>query len=101
MLMKKVLHRGVRRTCCLHEPSGRIPSQRDVSCLPYYHNPVANGIWKGRAVMQSALRDLTGSYDLPCTIAALLLFGASLASFSIQEKRYSMRYQAASSAATD
>jgi MFS family permease len=51
--------------------------------------------------LSGVLRDLTGSYDLPFAIAALLLFGASLASFAIQEKRYSMRYQAASSAATD
>ena len=39
------------------------------------------------------LRDLTGSYDLPFAIAALLLFGASLGSFAIQERRYSIRYQ--------
>ena len=39
------------------------------------------------------LRDLTGSYTVPFAIAALLLFGASLASFCIQEKRYSIRYQ--------
>jgi hypothetical protein len=39
------------------------------------------------------LRDLTGSYDLPFAVAALLLFGASLASFAIHERRYSMRYQ--------
>jgi len=51
--------------------------------------------------LSGVLRDLTGSYDLPFTIAAFLLFGASLTSFAIQEKRYSMRYQAASSAATD
>jgi MFS family permease len=39
------------------------------------------------------LHDLTGSYTLPFSIAGLLLFGASLASFGIQEKRYSSRYQ--------
>ena len=39
------------------------------------------------------LRDLTGSYDLSFAVAALLLFGASLASFAIHERRYSMRYQ--------
>jgi MFS family permease len=39
------------------------------------------------------LRDLTGSYDLPFAVAALLLFGASLASFAIHERRYSIRYQ--------
>jgi MFS family permease len=39
------------------------------------------------------LRDLTGSYELPFAMAALLLFAASLVSFGIQEKRYSARYQ--------
>jgi MFS family permease len=39
------------------------------------------------------LRDLTGSYELPFAMAGLLLFGASLASFAIQERRYSSRYQ--------
>ncbi len=39
------------------------------------------------------LRDLTGSYGLPFAVAALLLFGASLGSFAIQERRYSIRYQ--------
>ena len=44
------------------------------------------------------MRDLTGSYDLPFTIAALLLVAASLVAFSIQEKRFSSRYQVASGA---
>jgi MFS family permease len=39
------------------------------------------------------LRDLTGSYDLPFTVATLLLVGASLASFAIHERQYSSRYQ--------
>ena len=39
------------------------------------------------------LRDLTGSYELPFAMAGLLLCGASLASFAIQERRYSSRYQ--------
>lgn len=39
------------------------------------------------------LRDVTGSYTLPFAIAALLLVGASLVSFGIQEQRYSSRYQ--------
>jgi MFS family permease len=47
------------------------------------------------------LRDLTGSYDLPFALAGLLLFGASLASMTIRERRYSSRYQAAASAAGD
>ena len=44
------------------------------------------------------MRDLTGSYDLPFTVAALLLVAASLTAFSIQEKRFSSRYQVASGA---
>jgi MFS family permease len=47
------------------------------------------------------LHDLTGSYELPFAIAGLLLFGASLASFAIRERRYSTRYQTATSAALD
>jgi MFS family permease len=47
------------------------------------------------------LRDLTGSYDLPFAIAALLLFGASLVSFAIREQRYSTRYQPTTSATGD
>jgi MFS family permease len=47
------------------------------------------------------LRDLTGSYDLPFAIAGLLLFGASLVSFTICEQRYSTRYQSAASATGD
>lgn len=39
------------------------------------------------------LRDFTGSYELSFSIAGLLLFGASLASFAIRERRYSIRYQ--------
>lgn len=39
------------------------------------------------------LRDLTGSYTLPLAIAGVLLIGASLISFAIQEKKYSATYQ--------
>jgi MFS family permease len=39
------------------------------------------------------LRDLTGSYEVPFAIAGMLLFGASLTSFAIPERRYSIRYQ--------
>lgn len=38
-------------------------------------------------------RDITGSYTSPFFIAVLLLIVASITSFSIQEKRYSSRYQ--------
>jgi MFS family permease len=41
------------------------------------------------------MRDLTGSYDLPFTIAGALLIGASLVSLSIQERKYSVRYSVA------
>jgi MFS family permease len=46
-------------------------------------------------------RDLTGSYDLPFALAGLLLFGASLLSVTMRERRYSTRYQPAASAAGD
>ncbi|HSX83050.1 MAG TPA: MFS transporter [Candidatus Saccharimonadia bacterium] len=36
--------------------------------------------------------DLTGGYDFSFTLATLALVGASLVSFSIAERRYSMRY---------
>lgn len=36
--------------------------------------------------------DLTGSYDISFTMAAIALVGASLVSFSIAERRYSIRY---------
>jgi hypothetical protein len=35
------------------------------------------------------MRDLTGSYTLPCTIAGLLLLPAALVAFSIREKQNS------------
>jgi hypothetical protein len=37
--------------------------------------------------------DLTGGYDVSFTLATLALAGASLVSFSIAERRYSMRYR--------
>ena len=36
--------------------------------------------------------DLTGGYDFSFTLATIALVGASLVSFSIAERRYSMRY---------
>jgi hypothetical protein len=39
------------------------------------------------------MRDLTGSYTLPFTIAGLLLLPAALSAFSIREKQYSVREQ--------
>lgn len=41
------------------------------------------------------LFDLTGSYTIPFAIAGITLFPAALFAFSIKERRYSSRYQAA------
>ena len=41
------------------------------------------------------LFDLTGSYTIPFAIAGITLFPAALFAFSIKERRYSARYQAA------
>ena len=41
------------------------------------------------------MRDVTGSYTVPFLIAGLLLVVASIMSFMIQERRYSVRYQPA------
>jgi MFS family permease len=42
--------------------------------------------------MAGELRDITGSYDVPFLISAILLVIASFVSFSIQERKYSSRY---------
>ena len=39
------------------------------------------------------LHDLTGTYDWPFAIAGALLFPAALFAFTIQERKYSSRYQ--------
>ena len=39
------------------------------------------------------LRDLTGSYALPFAIAAIMLAAASILAFSVQERKYALRYQ--------
>ena len=44
-------------------------------------------------VFAALLHDLTGSYTLPFAIAGALLFPAALSAFSINERRYSIRYQ--------
>ena len=41
------------------------------------------------------LYDLLGAYDVPFALAGVMLVGASAAAFSIKEKQYSARYQAA------
>ena len=40
------------------------------------------------------LHDLTGSYDISFTLAMVALFGAAIASYLIDERRYSIRYAA-------
>lgn len=45
-------------------------------------------------VMGGVLYDVFGAYDVPFAIAGSLLIGASIASFSIGERRYSARYAA-------
>jgi hypothetical protein len=43
--------------------------------------------------LAGVLRDITGSYDLPFAIAGSLLLPAALASFCLNEKKYSAKYQ--------
>jgi MFS family permease len=64
---------------------------------------LAHQIGGGASVwLAGVMYDLTGSYDLSFTLAAVALVGASLVSFSIAERRYSVRYIApAPSAAGD
>ena len=45
------------------------------------------------------LYDVTGSYTLPFAIAGALLFPAALSAFTINERKYSVRYQAAPASA--
>jgi MFS family permease len=45
-------------------------------------------------VMGGVLYDVFGAYEVPFAIAGSLLLGASIASFSIGERRYSARYAA-------
>ena len=44
-------------------------------------------------VFAALLYDLTGSYTIPFAVAGALLFPAALSAFSINERRYSIRYQ--------
>jgi MFS family permease len=64
---------------------------------------LAHQIGGGASVwLAGAMHDLTGSYDLSFILAAVALVGASLISFSIAERRYSVRYMMpATSAAGD
>ena len=44
-------------------------------------------------LLAGLLFDLTGSYTVPFAIAGAMLIPASIAAFTIQEKKYSVRYQ--------
>ena len=46
-------------------------------------------------ILGGVLYDMTGSYLLPFSIAAAFLVPAAIASYTINEKKYSIRYQAA------
>ena len=50
-------------------------------------------------ILGGVLYDMTGSYLLPFSIAAACLVPAAIASFTINEKKYSVRYHAAAPAA--
>ena len=43
----------------------------------------------------AVIYDITGSYTIPFLIAGSLLFPAAISAFTIKERKYSMRYQAA------
>jgi MFS family permease len=61
---------------------------------------LAHQIGGGASVwLAGVLHDLTGNYDISFTLAAVALVGAALVSFSIAERRYSVRYMPAPSAA--
>jgi hypothetical protein len=54
---------------------------------------LAHQIGGGASVwLAGKLRDLTGSYDVSFTLAIVGLVGATLVSFIISERRYSVRY---------
>ena len=50
-------------------------------------------------LLAGVLYDATGSYTLPFAIAGALLFPAAISAFTIKERKYSVRYQAAATAA--
>jgi MFS family permease len=62
---------------------------------------LAHQIGGGASVwLAGALHDATGSYDISFTLATLALIGASLVSFVIAERRYSVRYATLTAAPT-
>ncbi len=44
-------------------------------------------------IMAGILYDATGAYEIPFAIAGLFLLGATLASYAVNERRFSIRYQ--------
>jgi MFS family permease len=52
----------------------------------------------GSIILGGVLYDLTGSYLLPFSIAAAFLVPAAIAAYTINEKKYSVRYQGAQAA---
>ena len=51
-------------------------------------------------LLAGLLQDLTGSYTIPLLAVGALLFPAALSAFTINERRYSVRYQAQPAAAS-
>ena len=47
----------------------------------------------GSVLLAGLLFDITGSYVLPFSIVAALLFPAAISAFTIKERKYSIRYQ--------
>lgn len=43
--------------------------------------------------MAAILYDITGAYEIPFAIAGIFLLGATLASYAVNERRFSIRYQ--------
>lgn len=43
--------------------------------------------------MAGLLYDMTGAYEIPFAIAGITLLGATLASYAVKERRFSIRYQ--------
>lgn len=50
--------------------------------------------------MAGVLYDITGSYEIPFAIAGMFLLGATLASYAVNERKFSIRYQPAPTTAT-
>jgi MFS family permease len=46
----------------------------------------------GSVLLAGYLKDLTGSYTIPFLFAGSLLFPAALSAFTINERKYSVRY---------